>query len=318
VRLETLENDALRLDIAPDLGASPVAFEVRLKGAWHAVMRPTDQRTLERRRSAAFSSYTLAPYSNRIRDGRFTFQGRAYQLRPNWPGAQTIHGDVRDRPFGVARPDAHTITCHYDSRLVQDKNFPFDYSFTKTYSLNGAILETRLELTNASTEPMPAGFGIHPYFVRTLNGSSPNPLLRFHARGVYDTDDHLIPHAAARAIPPEFDFSSPKDAYSASLDHVFDGWDGRASLEWRGSGLRLEIEASQVFSHFVVFNGSPDGTIALEPVTHATDGFNLMDRGVPGTGVVILQPGETLQGSIQIRLEHTRIPENTVWNGALG
>lgn len=303
MKLESLENDALRLVIAPDLGASPTAFELRLNDAWHAIMRPTSPDTLEAGQSVAFSSYTLAPYSNRIRDGQFTFGGRRYALRPNWPGRMTIHGDVRDRPFRIERPDPSAINCHYDSRLVQNTNFPFDYTLLNTYRLQASSLETRLELTNVSKEPMPAGLGIHPYFVRHLNASMADPVLQFQARGVYDVDELVIPSAAARAITPDLDFSSPRDAYLAPIDRIYNGWDGRATLDWPGSGIRMLIEADPVFSHFVVFNGDPDGTLALEPVTNATDGFNLMARGIPGTNVRILEPGESLRGSISISLE---------------
>lgn len=303
MRLETLENDALKLTIAPDLGASPTAFELRLNDVWHAVMRPTEQRTLEHGRSAAFSSYTLAPYSNRVRDNVFRFRGREYHLRPNWPDGQTIHGDVRDRPFQITHPDARTLECRYDSRPVQDKNFPFDYTLTTTYRLEAWTLETRLELTNVSTEPMPAGLGIHPYFVRYLNGSTDDPVLEFHARGVYDVDERVMPSAAARAITPELDFSGPKSAYLMPIDRVYNGWDRHMRLTWPDSGVRMVIEADPVFGHFVVFNGDPDGTLALEPVTNATDGFNLLDRGIPGTDVRVLEPRQSLQGTIWIRLE---------------
>ena len=37
----------------------------------------------------------------------------------------------------------------------------------------------------------------------------------------------------------------------------------------------------------------------VEPVSHANDGFNLAARGVAGTGVRVLQPGETLRGSLR-------------------
>jgi aldose 1-epimerase len=305
MELETLENRDLRLVIAPDLGASPVAFQMRINDAWHDIMRPTSERSLERGSSAAFSSYTLAPYSNRVRDNVFRFQGQDYRLRPSWPDGQTIHGDVRDRPFLITRPDAQTLQCHYDSRPVPDKNFPFDYTLTTTYTLENRTLETRFELTNMSAEPMPAGFGIHPYFVRHLNGSTDDPILEFQAHGVYDVDENIIPSTAARAITPDLDFSSPKSAYLLPIDRVYNGWDRRSSLTWPGSGVRMVIEANSVFGHFVVFNGDPDGTLALEPVTNATDGFNLMDQGVPDTGVQILEPNETLAGIIWIKLERT-------------
>ena len=306
MKLETIQNESLRLTIAPELGASPTAFEVKLASGWHPVMRHTSQATLERGlergRSAAFSSYTLAPYSNRIRNNQFVFQGQSYHLRPNWPDGQTIHGDVRDRTVQCNTLDAVTLECMYDSRTAPKPNFPFDFTLKKTYRLEANTLITHLQLTNTSGKPMPAGLGIHPYFVRRMPGST-DPVLQMRATGVYDVDEHVIPSTAARPITPDLDFSVPRNAYLSFIDRVYNGWDGLASLEWPGSNVRMTIRADPVYSHFVVFNGDPDGTLALEPVTHATDGFNLMARGVPGTDVRVLAPNETLQGRIWIRLE---------------
>ena len=69
-----------------------------------------------------------------------------------------------------------------------------------------------------------------------------------------------------------------------------------------GSGWQMKLEADPIFSHFVVFT-APDGTIALEPVSNATDGFNLHARGIPNVGIRELEPGETMRGSITLRLE---------------
>jgi aldose 1-epimerase len=40
----------------------------------------------------------------------------------------------------------------------------------------------------------------------------------------------------------------------------------------------------------------------VEPVTHVNDGFNLLVRGVDGTGVHVLAPGQTLAGTIRLRI----------------
>ena len=82
--LMRLENDFWKLTVSPEFGASPYALEHQLNGAWVPIMRPSHAGALEAGRSTDFSSYTLAPYSNRIRAGLFGFRGRQHQLRPNW------------------------------------------------------------------------------------------------------------------------------------------------------------------------------------------------------------------------------------------
>jgi aldose 1-epimerase len=42
--------------------------------------------------------------------------------------------------------------------------------------------------------------------------------------------------------------------------------------------------------------------LCIEPVSHVNDGFNLLERGVEGTGVRVLAPGETLGAAIRLRV----------------
>ena len=253
--------------------------------------------------SANFSSYNLAPYSNRIRHNKFIFEGREYKLKPNWAdGMLTIHGDIRNRALEMSRTET-ALEFWFDSRTVTDSNFPFDYTFKTRYSLEGDVLTSYLEVQNVGSTPMPAGLGFHPYFVRHFLGSSSAPLLHFQAKSVYLTDTSRIPDGASQAIPAELDFSSPASAIAVFVDNVYNDWDGLATLEWVGSGYRLRIEGDKIYSHFVAFNGDPDGSIALEPVSHCTDGFNLLAQGVANTGVNILKPGETMSGAMRLKLE---------------
>jgi aldose 1-epimerase len=296
--IETIENGFWRLSIAPALGASVTALEARVDDGWQPLMRPATG--LEGISSSPFSSYTLAPYSNRIRGSHFEFRGQQFALEPNNSKGETIHGDVRNRPWAVTRASDSRLECHFDSRSVDNANFPFAYAVAVTYSLEGAICRTSIILENVGDVAMPAGFGFHPYFVRRFAGSLSDPLLEFSATGYYVTDELTIPTEGAHGLTSELDFSSAKNAYAAPLDTVFNGWGGRAALIW--DQHRLELIASDVFTHFVAFNGGPDGTVALEPVTHATDGFNLLARGVENTGVRILEPLEELTGDFTLQL----------------
>lgn len=310
--LVSVENDWLRLQIAGQYGASPVEFSLRSAALVAApaglptylpIMRPTAAAALVVGDSARFASYTLAPYCNRIRGGRFRFRGRDYDLRPNWPDGQTIHGDVRMRPFVVEKLDAQTLRCSYDSRRASQPNFPFHYQLITHYRLDGARLHIELALLNTDAEPLPFGLGIHPYFVRWLWPGCADPKLRFRAQGEYVVDELVIPTAAAQPLSPRHDFATPRSAYAAKIDCVFAGWDGQAELAWPGSGVTLRLQADPLFGHFVVYNGDPDGSLALEPVSQATDACNLAERGVPGTGLGVLAPGASQSGCITLCLD---------------
>lgn len=298
--IEGIENAFWQLEIAPQIGASVVNLRGRVGGGFQPIMRPTPHAALEKRSSSALSSFILAPFSNRIRGAKFAFEGREYQLKTTTPDGNTQHGDVRNRPWTLVRHDPETLEGWFDSRAHPDFNFPWAITVNVVYELEGNTFETRLEMRNVSKDPMPAGFGLHPYFVRTLGGSS-DAVLGFHALGVYETDASLIPTEGMKPVPESLDFSKPRAVGAQELNHGF-GWDGTARLEYPGSGVRLVIEADPIFSHVVAFT-SPDGTLAIEPVSNATDGFNLLAHGVPGTGVVILEPGAVMTGAVRLRLE---------------
>jgi aldose 1-epimerase len=302
MNLVTLENEVWRLEVVPEVGASIYGLSATLDGVWQPIMRSTTAETLATKKSSACSSFTLAPFSNRIKDARFKFHGHEYQLRPTTPDGGTQHGDVRNRPWPVQQA-GNALECRFDSRDFSDFNYPFAFTMRVTYSLKGSDFLTVLELENVGPEVMPAGFGIHPYFVRSLPGSN-DAVLQFGARKYYETDLSFIPVAPAVKVISELDFSSPRELADTQLNHCFTAWDGRAKLSWPGSKIHVELEASEVFSHFIAFT-SPDQTIALEPVTNATDGFNLLERGQGQTGVAELEHGQRLRGQIRLRLCHT-------------
>jgi aldose 1-epimerase len=52
----------------------------------------------------------------------------------------------------------------------------------------------------------------------------------------------------------------------------------------------------------VVFT-APDGSLALEPVSHATDAFNLAAQGMAGVDSRTLSPGQSLAGTVRVTLE---------------
>jgi aldose 1-epimerase len=41
----------------------------------------------------------------------------------------------------------------------------------------------------------------------------------------------------------------------------------------------------------------------LEPVTNANDGFNLMEKGIPGHSVFVLEPGEERSATFTFQVQ---------------
>ena len=286
----TLRNECWTLEVLPALGASVLNLSA---ASGRPVLRPVDLANVKS--SSNTAAFALMPFSNRIRDARFEFEGRTVQLRPAAGSPNTQHGDVRNRPWQIETQTDSKLSCTFDSRNFSDMNWPWPFTARMEYHLHGPHYDVALTLTNAGEEQMPAGIGLHPYFVRRQDGQEPT--VQFAAGGWYGAGPDSIPDQGAQAIPPRLDFSAARQVGPEQIDAVFASWDGTAQLTWPARSLTLS--ADNVFSHLVLFT-APDGSLALEPVSHATDAFNLAARGVHGTDIRVLSAGQSLAGAVRL------------------
>ena len=62
------------------------------------------------------------------------------------------------------------------------------------------------------------------------------------------------------------------------------------------------MEADPIIEHTVFYIRPGKPYFALEPVTNANDGFTLVKKGVPGTGVFEIAPGETVTAEFSLHV----------------
>jgi len=291
-----LTNGKLRVLLVPEIGGSIIECSVNRGEQWISIMRQAEEPLT---RSSNASSFVLIPYSNRLRDGRFMFDGTDYQLQ----GVENhaIHGDVRDRPLQVLEHTNERIVLGFQSHEFEGINFPFPFSAKMIYSLEGLTFSSRIELSNTGSKAMPAGCGFHPYFNRRVPGSTGEVELQLTVGGVYPGGTPL-PTGPAIPIQPDQNFKVQRPL-DVELDHCFSGWNRQAVIDWPGSGIRANIQAEPGMEHVILYSPNGEKFFALEPVTNANDGFNLFAQGDTSCGVVVLQPGETLKTGFEIRLQ---------------
>jgi aldose 1-epimerase len=297
--LATLATDSLRLTVLPEAGASVVGLELRVGDDWVPVLRPTPPAAIEARNSSDMASFVLAPYSNRIRNARFVFAGAEHCLRPNTPDGHAIHGDVRKRPWGVRSLERDRIALSFDSREFPDINFPFPFAVDLAYSLGGDRFDTEIALRNTGDAAMPAGVGFHPYYRRTLLDPEEAVELEARVTGAYP---ELVPTTGPRPLEPREDFARMRPIADTDLDSCFAGWDGHARIRWPRSNVIAEIDCDAPFGHLIVFTPHGKPFFAIEPVSHANNGFNLLADGVAGSGVATLERGEELRARFGLRI----------------
>lgn len=106
-----------------------------------------------------------------------------------------------------------------------------------------------------------------------------------------------MPLGAALPLPERLNFQQPRSIAGLKLDDALQGWNGEAALSW--PQRRLLLRASSELSHLVLFS-APDGSFAIEPVSNATDAFNLANKGVSNAGMQVLAPGQSLNGTVTL------------------
>src|SRR3954453_23621514 len=108
-----------------------------------------------------FSGAVLAPWPNRIVDGRYTFEGLTHQLPLTEPERNhALHALVCWDRFSMSERSEDSVTLV--DRLVPQTGYPFDLEVEVTYSLDGTGLHQAVTGRNVGNDAAPWGTAPHP------------------------------------------------------------------------------------------------------------------------------------------------------------
>lgn len=298
-----LENQYLQVEISPKIGASIFSFKYKLNDNWVDVMRPTPDGALENNEPGKFSSFNMIPYSNRIENGILLHKAHTYQLAINTDDGHAIHGEVRTRPWKVLSQSDTRLELEFVSTDYEGISWPFWFKARMVFELNGSAFLIHTSVQNLSDQEVPAGMGIHPYFVRALTENDDQVLLQMPAVGVYPGETP-IPTGKWQPVPEELDFNQSKELTAAFVDKCFRVRHEPCVIAWPKSGVRLTMNWDPVYEHLILYCPRDDQCyFAVEPVTNCNNGFNLANQGVADTGTVYLEPEAELRGTLTIKIE---------------
>ena len=280
-----LTSGASSVAVAPEYGAALTGWMI---GSTPMLRRALPQATIGGD-PHAMGCFPLLPYGNRIGYRGFRWAGVDYRLEANFgANAHTIHGVGWQRPWVVEAVTPQSVTMSLQH--CPGPSWPFAFSALVSYSLSECGLTIAIRLTNRHDAAAPAGIGLHPFFPK-----GGDPSLRFNAAGAWDNGGDALPlrHGPCR---DDWLHVEPRAVCRSRLDHCFTGWDGTADIAAGSASLR--IEASGVFGQLQVFTPSWADFFCVEPVSHVPDAINRCDLP-PGQGMQVLQPDETLSGTIR-------------------
>lgn len=246
----------------------------------------------------------LAPWPNRLAEGRYSFDGVAHQVLVTEPATgHAIHGLVRWMTWQVRAQEPDGITLGL--RLYAQPGYPFVLDLEQRYALSEAGLEVRHQVTNVGSGPAPYGFGQHPYFSVGDNPVDPD-VLAIPAQRYFEVDRGMIPLGDPVPVSrTPWDFTQPRPLGDTALDVGYSGLrregDGLVRVRLASpSGPALTVALGEGYEYLQVFSGDSLGApaarrgLAIEPYTCATNAFN------NGLGLWTLEPGETRSASFWI------------------
>jgi aldose 1-epimerase len=300
IRIES-PNGALALECSPEAGGSITSFRLRRGKENVDLFRAYDPVLPLAPLNAA--SFPLTPYSNRIINCKLAFEGQEFNVGPRFePEPHQLHGDGWLQPWQVPQHGAHAVTLAL--RTERREETPYVYDALQVFTLDDDRMTIGMSVTNRSGIRLPFGLGHHPYFFR--NNAT---VLKTHLPKVWE-GKQIVPQRLV-ATPEKWNFSGGLSMADSQfepaehgtrgadlMDHCFQGWNREAEISWPDKGVALVMSADPVFANFVMYIPHRKNFFCAEPVTNIIDGFNLMARGVPDTGSVVLNDGETLSGAM--------------------
>jgi aldose 1-epimerase len=253
----------------------------------------------------------LAPWPNRLGDGRFEWEGRSYQTPLSEPeNHNAIHGLVRWAAWSVAAVDPGEARLTY--RLHPQPGWPWTLDLAVAYRLGADGLRVVTEMTNVADAGLgscPFGIGWHPYLA-AFGELVDQAVLTVPAVEAYRSDERGLPVGRYDVGGTEVDFRAGRTIGEAVLDVAFTGLergeDGRAVITLAptdraraGSGAYgVRMWMDRAYTHLMIFSGDTlaDAArrrrgLAVEPMTCAPD----MLRS--GDGRLVLEPGQSFEAA---------------------
>jgi aldose 1-epimerase len=245
----------------------------------------------------------LIPFPSRIKNATYRFGGKTHELAKNdKEGPNAIHGFLRAKDWQHEQVSPSSSRFRYKMRQDEFQGYPFALEVEVLYRLDRFGLTTEFSITNTGNSKAPVGAGFHPYFL-------PNAPKIDHSTAKIPANQYLefqnlLPTGKILSTDgTPFDFRKARRIGETKFNMCFAdlvrdsnglAWAELANPE---TGYSLKVWMDESFPYLVIYSGDAIGgddtrrSLAIEPITCATDAFNH-----DGWGMVQLDPGEKFGG----------------------
>jgi aldose 1-epimerase len=254
----------------------------------------------EREIAVGARGHVLAPWPNRLRDGRYTWDGEEHSTPLSEPETHNaIHGLTRYVAWRVT--DRASETVRLEHLLHPQPGYPFGLRLQIDYELSAGGLRVTTTATNEGDVPLPYGEGHHPYLAAGAGLRVDDCTLVAPGATRLETDERGLPTGAVAVEGTAYDLRAGRPVGDLVIDHCFtdlsrddDGlaWVGLTGPDGRGAAVWMD----GAYSHLQLFTGDvlPERQrqgLAVEPMTCPPNAF------ATGESVIRLEPGESTTGT---------------------
>ena len=241
-----------------------------------------------------YAGALLAPWPNRISNGRYEFEGNEYQLEIRDGLGNALHGLVDESQAEVVETEAGFLKLA--TRVEASPGYPASLLVETTFELSASELVVSYFVTNVGNSNAPVGIGAHPYFP-----FDETTTVEVNAKTASVHGNDMLPISKIPA--GEIGLGAGNKALVADLrlDTQFTGvanpvatliTDGQALEIWSDNADWLMIYTTNKFP----WASGQGNAIAIEPQTCPADAFNT------GEDLRVLAPGESTSMRFGLRL----------------
>lgn len=285
------------VSFVPQFGANLLSLQLQKNGLLHELLDGfTSEEQLKQNEKSR--SIHLAPFPNRIEDGKYIFEDTLYQFPINKPKENNaIHGFVWNKPFAemaqTISKDFAAITLKHDYN-GNERGYPFLFSVTIEYRLSPHQLSVIIIIENTGNTNMPLGYGWHPYF--TLQATVNDLQLQLPSAYLLETNERLIPTGKKTSYES---FKTLQPINNGVFDTAFElantHWN-KTLLYYEKENYGIEINQSPSLKYLQVYIPEHRKSIAIEPMSCAANAFNTLED------LVVLQPKEKFEATIRVAI----------------
>lgn len=243
----------------------------------------------------------LIPWPNRLRDGRYSWDGVEHQAPLSEPAkGNAIHGFLRFESWEVVRRTTRDLELRHVLR--PRPGYPFSLAVELSYRLSENGLAVTTTARNIGKDALPYASGQHPYLAAPT-GMVDGCTLQAPGAVVLPTDERGIPTGRETVEGTDMDFRRPRLIGSTKLDTAFTELerdaDGLAWAELRdadGTGSAIWLDGGYPYVELFTGDSLPDQQrrrrgLGIEPMTAPPNALQ------SGTDVQRLEPGDSTTAS---------------------